>query len=91
MKDFNSYTPEDGRKEDGEGDVADLARRLTAAFQGKGEGDILRAIYAEAERGRKNGTLTDAELDNFYSALSPMLDGSKRKKLAYVIARLKKM
>lgn len=88
MKDFNSYRNEE---ESGPEDVTELAKKLTGAFQGKGEGDVLRAIYAEAEKGRKNGSLSDAELDNFYNALAPMLDGAKRKKLAYVIGKLKKM
>ena len=61
------------------------------AFEGKGEADILRAIYKEAERGRKAGTLTDSDLDNFYAALYPMLDSAKRKKLEQVINKLKKM
>ncbi len=90
MKDFNSYEKKE-EKAEGEGDISDLAQRLTAAFAGKGEGDILRAIYAEAEKSRKAGTLSDAELNQFYNALSPMLDGAKRKKLAFVIAKLKKM
>ena len=90
MKDFNSYEKKE-EKAEGDGDISDLAQRLTAAFAGKGEGDILRAIYAEAEKSRKAGTLSDAELNQFYNALSPMLDGAKRKKLAFVIAKLKKM
>ena len=90
MKDFNSYEKKE-EKAEGEGDISDFAQRLTAAFAGKGEGDILRAIYAEAEKSRKAGTLSDAELNQFYNALSPMLDGAKRKKLAFVIAKLKKM
>ncbi len=89
MKDFNSYRQEENKEE--EKDVSDLAERLTAAFAGKGEGDVLRAIYAEAEKSRKAGTLTDAELDRFYAVLSPMLGGAQRKKLAAVLARLKKM
>ena len=46
--------------------------------------------YAEAEKGRKNGSLSDADLDNFYNALAPMLDGAKRKKLEQVVKKLKK-
>lgn len=90
MKDFNSFSQDDEVGDIPE-DVTEMAKKLTSAFEGKGEGDILRAIYAEAERGRKNGSLSDADLDNFYNALAPMLDGFKRKKLAAVIAKLKKM
>ena len=86
MKDFNSYSREQG----GADSAQDLVKQMAGAFEGKGEADVLRAIYKEAERGRKAGTLTDAELDNFCRAVSPMLDPVKRKKLEQVIARLKK-
>ena len=90
MKDFNSYTGGDKKQNDPDG-VADMAKMMAKAFEGKGEADILRAIYKEAERGRKAGTLTDSDLDNFYAALYPMLDSAKRKKLEQVIGKLKKM
>lgn len=88
MKDFNSYTGGEKKQDDG---MADMAKMMAKAFEGKGEADILRAIYREAERGRKAGTLTDSDLDNFYAAIYPMLDPSKRKKLEQVIGKLKKM
>ena len=44
---------------------------------------------AEAERGKREGRLTNADLDNFYNTIYPMLDGIKRKKLKEVIAKLK--
>ena len=90
MKDFNSYTGGDNKQNDPDG-VADMAKMMAKAFEGKGEADILRAIYKEAERGRKAGALTDSDLDNFYAALYPMLDAAKRKKLEQVINKLKKM
>ena len=68
-----------------------MAKMMAKAFEGKGEADILRAIYKEAEKGRKAGTLTDSDLDNFYAALYPMLDAARRKKLEQVINKLKKM
>ena len=89
MKDFNSYTGGDKAQSDPDG-AMDMAKMMAKAFEGKGEGDILRAIYKEAEKGRKAGTLTDAELDNFYAVLYPMLDAAKRKKLEQVIQKLKK-
>lgn len=92
MQDFNSYS-KDKKTESGKipEDVAGLAEKMVRAFDGKGESDILRAIYKEAEQGRKNGTLSDADLDKFAAAVSPVLDGAQRKKLAFVISRLKKM
>ena len=90
MKDFNSFSGEE-KKQSASDDAVDMAKMMAKAFEGKGEADILRAIYKEAERGRKAGTLTDFDLDNFYAALYPMLDSAKRKKLEQVINKLKKM
>ena len=88
MQDFNSYEGGDKREKQ---ETDDMTMKIARAFQGRGEADILRAIYAEAERGRRAGTLTDAELDNFYAAVSPMLDVAKRKKLKQIVEKLKKM
>ncbi len=71
--------------------TVELAKILTRAMSGKSETQILHTIISEAERGKREGTLTNADLDNFYAALAPMLDGIKRRKLGEVIARLKKI
>ncbi len=71
--------------------TVELAKILSRAMSGKSETQILHTIIAEAERGKREGTLTNADLDNFYSALAPMLDGMKRRKLGEVITRLKKI
>lgn len=99
MKDFKSYTPPeqpaDGNKSESTvnaGDVnstVELAKVLSKAMNGKSEGQLLHTIIAEAERGKRDGTLSNADLDNFYNALSPLLDGFKRKKLKEVIIKLK--
>ena len=67
MKDFNTYFNDQGKGQD-MNNAEDLVKQMAGAFEGKGEADILRAIYKEAERGRKAGTLTDAELDKELSA-----------------------
>ncbi len=98
MKDFKSYnheppeTPPESRKTDKGADVnstVELAKVLSKAMNGKSEGQLLHTIIAEAERGKREGTLTNADLDNFYNALYPLLDGFKRKKLKEVIIKLK--
>ena len=71
--------------------TVELAKILTRAMNGKSETQILHTIISEAERGTREGTLTNADLDNFYSALAPMLDGMKRRKLGEVISRLKRI
>ena len=82
MQDFNDFVKNSKGKTEGmPSDVQQTANTIARAFEGKGEADILRAIYQEADRGRKAGTLTDAELDNIYRAVAPILDGGIRKKL----------
>ena len=92
MKDFKNYTPEE-RPSDGNdkqfNSTVEFAKSISRAMNGKNEGQLLRTIIAEAERGKREGTLTNADLDNFYSAVYPMLDGIKRRKLKEVIAKLK--
>ena len=95
MKDFKNYTPENNDKDKIPQNVNDInsavefAKSISQSMNGKSEGQLLRSIIAEAERGKREGTLTNADLDNFYNALSPMVDGIKRKKLKEVITRLK--
>lgn len=92
MKDFKSYTPEEPEKKNTAGNVnstVELAKIVSKAMNGKSQGQLLQTIISEAERGKREGTLTNADLDNFYGALYPMLDGFKRKKLKEVIAKLK--
>ena len=94
MNDFKSYTPQDPeKKQNGTpsevNNTVEMAKILTKAMSGKSETQILRTIIAEAERGKREGTLTNADLDNFYNALSPLLDGMKKRKLRDVIIKLK--
>ena len=51
----------------------------------------MRSIIAEAERGKREGRLTNADLDNFYNMVAPTVDGFKRKKLKEVISKLKEI
>ena len=69
MKDFKSYSKQ--KQQEGiPQDVAEAAKQLSDVFAGKGEADVLRAIYREAEKGRKAGTLQDSDLDNFFAAVA---------------------
>ena len=69
--------------------TVNMATMLAKAFNGKSEGQILQTIIAQAEQGKREGTLTNADLDNFYNTLAPLLDGFKRQKLRQIILKLK--
>ncbi|MBD5583906.1 MAG: hypothetical protein HDQ88_02405 [Clostridia bacterium] len=101
MKDFKSYSEEqpnqNGSNAKSSADnsagtynnTVELAKVLTKAMNGKSESQILHTVITEAERGKREGTLTNQDLDNFYNALAPFLDGFKKRKLKEVIIRLK--
>ena len=71
--------------------TVEMAKIITKAMNGKSTAQIMQTIIAEAERGKREGTLTNADLDNFYNTLSPILDGAKKRKLKQVIASLKEI
>lgn len=97
MDDFKSYAQNTGggTQKAGGGDdprlnsAVEMAKMMSRAMNGKSAAQIMQTVMAEAERGKREGTLTNADLDNFYSALAPILDGAKRRKLKEVITRLK--
>lgn len=71
--------------------AANLAQEVAKAFYGKSQKDVWQAIIAQAEKGKKEGTLTNADLDNFYSSAYPILNGAQRQKLKSVIKKLKEL
>ena len=90
MQDFNEYAnnPENFNERGTNGDLFRTVSDLAKKFDGN---DLLRAVYAEAERGKKNGTLSNADLDKFAATLSPLLDEKKMALLKKVVADLKKI
>lgn len=86
MDDFASFSP---KKSDEE--WMNEAESVLKAYQGKSEAEILKAIYARAVEGKRNGTLTNEQIDAFYAQFSPMVDGFKRRRLKQLVEQLKKM
>ena len=100
MKDFKSYNPNGYNNESGDGatggagdinSTVEFASAVAKAMNGKSESQLIRTIVAEAERGKREGRLTNADLDNFYNTVAPMVDGAKRKKLKEIISKLKSL
>ena len=95
MKDFNSYSRSDdnqGKKGDSKkvsSDPMDLFKNLSAKYEGKSADDVMSQIILEAERGRRNGTLSDKDIDNFASKVTPLLNEKQRKMLSAIVLRLK--
>ena len=89
---MDEYVNGGGTKDEGGGKgLFGLISSLSQKFDGKSQTELLAAIYKEAEKGKRNGTLTNNDLDAFAGALSPFLDEKKRKILTRVVAELKKI
>ena len=67
-----------------------LLKEFASKYQGKSEEEVLREIYKMAMDGKKKGTLSNEEIDNFAAMIAPMLDEDKRKKLYKIVDKLKK-
>ena len=87
MKNLRSYTH--GRKEETEQSATELTKKIAATYDGKSGAGIWMQILSEAEKAKRAGTLTNEEIDEFYTQFSPMLDEGQRKQLEGVIKRLK--
>ena len=87
MRDFNSYKPSNNQEKSNSN--MDLLKSLAKKYEGASEDDIISAIMLEAEKGRKRGTLSDSDIDNFAKMIYPMLYSSQRKKLNEVVEKIK--
>ena len=89
MEDFNSYSSHTDSKVDN--DILNMVNSIAGKFEGKSSNDLLSAIYKEAERGKRNGTLSNEQIDAFVQTLWPALDDKKRKYLKKVAEQIKKL
>jgi hypothetical protein len=67
----------------------ELTKKIASAYNGKSNADMMRSILMQAEKGKRDGTLTNEEIENFYRSFAPMLDNVQRKKLRAIVDRLK--
>ena len=86
MDDFNQFIDGNAPK-----NIFDLVSSIAGKYNGKSQTELLSAIYSEAKRGKKNGTLTNAEIDSFCQVLAPVLDEKQRKMLKKLAEDLKKL
>lgn len=89
MKDFASFEGKDQHKKTAD-DWMKEAKAVAGQYNGRSEGDMMKEIYSRALEGKRNGTLTNEQIDAFYKQFAPMLDGAKRKKLQKIVEQLKK-
>lgn len=68
---------------------ANVLKNFLRGYEGKSKTDIVSEIVKVAEKNRKEGKLTDEDLDNFATTLSPMLNAEQKSELNKIISRLK--
>ena len=92
MQDFRNFVNE-SEENGGKGgqNLAELIGSLAGKYNGASEEELMKAIVKEAEKGKRNGTLSNEDIDRFVSMLSPMLDGKKRAMLKKIVEQLKKI
>lgn len=88
---MRSFKNEQGNTTQEKSTAEDLMKQMAAAYDGRSSADIWKNIIAQAEKGKKEGTLSNEEIDRFYQTFSPMLSGVQKKRLQSVVERLKKI
>ena len=80
MQDFNDYVKNnnDAKNNNAYDDIMQKVSSIAGGFDGKNQTDLMRAIYEEAKKGKKNGTLKNSDIDNFALMLAPMLDSTQK-------------
>ncbi len=86
MRDFNNYS---NQKPKIDGDAMNVIKNFAGKYEGASEDKLISEIMKEAEKGRRNGTLTDADIDRFKNTLAPMLSKQQRLKLEKIVTKLK--
>lgn len=88
MRSFKDYTPQSSPQDESEilkeaatapdpameSSAAELTKKIAAAFNGKSNSDMLRSILGEAEKSKRAGTLSNAEIDTFYEQVFPAVE-----------------
>ena len=87
MRDFNNYKPNGNNQNQG---AYDMLKNFASKYEGASKTDLISAIKKEAEKGRRNGTLSNKDIDNFASMLLPMLNASQKAELKKIVEELKK-
>ncbi|MDD3831455.1 MAG: hypothetical protein PHW00_02225 [Clostridia bacterium] len=59
-------------------------------YQEKGENELVKDIFATVMRQKKDGSLTNAQLQEFVKKVSPILNAQQRERLNSLIEQLLK-
>ena len=79
----------DGLDGDGKRQYDDIKSKAKQ-FEGKSEDQLMNELFKRVNEGKKNGTLSNADLEGFAAQAAPMLNVEQRKKLAGILNMMKK-
>lgn len=68
----------------------EMLKNIAQKYEGASQTDLINAIIAEAAKSKANGTLTNADIENFVNTVSPMLNASQKSLLDEVVNKIKK-
>jgi hypothetical protein len=107
MKSFKEYAKQNGTPKDGQdgkntpsqtddntqtaANAEELTKKIARAYNGKSNAAMLRNILLEAEKSKRAGTLSNAEIESFYQSFAPMLDSVQKRKLRAIVEELKQI
>ena len=95
MRSFKNYTPKSTNEKTNELSetmtASELTQKLASAWNGKNSREMLAEILAEAEKSKRQGTLTNEEIDEFYEQFSAFLSSSEKRMLAAIVQKLKSL
>lgn len=69
----------------------ELAKKMAKAYEGKSDAAMWKNIIAEAEKSKREGTLSNEQIEEFYNNFAPMLNGFQKRTLRQVVNRLKEL
>lgn len=69
----------------------ELTKRIARTYNGKSNASMLKNILMEAEKSKRAGTLTNAEIEAFYQNFAPMLNATQKRQLRAVVDKLKQI
>ena len=84
MRDFNDYTSNK------QASTMDMISNFAKKYEGASQAELISAIMQEAEKGRRNGTLKNSDIERFSKMLAPMLNGEQKKQLDMIVEKLMK-
>lgn len=88
MESENKCEKETGKERS---NAEELTRKISEAYDGKSNMEMLKNILTEAEKSKRAGTLSNEEIERFYQSFSPMLDEKQKRQLRVIVDKLKKI